>query len=143
MRPTSFHVTEAIHVEDTGMLEFWVEADGTTYHFGVHPTAITHRKLVYGHAHIETTTDEDGNKVSVEVLDDVTDADGRALQDIIAEHFDRFEAHGLGPSDFHGFAPDAADVKRRNPHTRRQEFYGNHPLPKKAPQAKQPREVKK
>ena len=92
-RPKKIDIVEA-HENESGALEIWADLDGKVLHFLVPNVerAISHRKLVYGLAHTRRHVDFDNRQiVKEEVVDDVDDADERAIRHLLEEHLDRFE----------------------------------------------------
>jgi hypothetical protein len=160
-RPATVTILEAVN-NHAGHLEIWADVGGGTMHFCLHRNGLERRKVYYGLAHVERVqeVDEGGQPitgaVTETIVDDVPDADERALQAFFAEQLDRLEQNGVELAEMHGFAPDPREVKewlglaaprgrRAAPRTERvrdrPDLRGERRVARKAPERREPRVV--
>lgn len=140
-RPQQVNITEAVYDPETRSTTYWVEAAGHTIMVIVPDAAIENRKLVYALAHEEVDLEEDPvngpQVIGRRIVDDVPDADERALDAIFAEHFDRFEQHD---HDWRTQRPGRPDDPAYAGMQRREEKRGQRNLPSRAPEQVDPEE---
>lgn len=128
MRPTSFTVLEA-HEDEKGQLHIWADVNGHEQQLFLAKGTIKDRKLRYGLSHIEHATS--GARVVSTLVDDVPDADTKALRLVFAEMCDRWGNNDLS-KQVPGGRPDATDRADfgMKPRT---DLHGHHPIVAKTP----------
>lgn len=138
-RPQQINITEAIYDADTHLTTYWVEAAGHTIVVVVPDAAIENRKLIYALAHEEVVVEDDFARgpqvVERRIVNDVSEADERALDAIFAEHFDRFEEYD---HDWREQRPGKPDDPVYEGMQRRAEKRGQRDLPSRVPERVDP-----